>query len=192
MNYKHVKQYVTGLLGGLDARLSYHGKSHTLNDVLPAAILMSRQFGLKESDEILLKTAVLFHDVGYLIQSDNNEAIGADIAQMGLPEYGYDEAQITVITELIMVTAMPQQPKTLMQKIICDADLDSLWRPDFLEVSQGLLKELNSLGGNISERNWWLRQVEFLKNHNYFCHDKENLKRKGKQRNIEALKYLTE
>ncbi len=180
------------LLGGLDARLSYHGKSHTLNDVLPAATLMSGQFGLKENDEILLKTAMLFHDVGYLIQSENNEAIGADMAQMGLPEYGYDEAQITVITELIMVTAMPQQPKTLMKKIICDADLDSLWRPDYLEVSKGLLKELNSLGGNISDRNWWLRQEEFLQNHDYFCPDKENFKHQGKQRNIEKLKHITE
>ena len=103
------------------------------------------------------------------------------MAQLALSEYGYDEAQITVIAELIMVTAMPQQPKTLMQKIICDADLDSLWRPDYLEVSQCLLKELNSFGGNISERSWWLRQVEFLQNHNYFCPDKENLKQQGKQ-----------
>ena len=42
---------------------------------------------VKPEDFFILKTAVLFHDMGYIDQYENNEKIGAKYAQKFLPEY---------------------------------------------------------------------------------------------------------
>ena len=86
----------------------------------------------------ILKTAVLFHDMGYIDQYNDNEIFGVKYAEKILPKYNFSKSQIKKISNLISATKVPQNPKNKLEKIICDADLDYLGRVDFLEISDSL------------------------------------------------------
>ena len=187
MNYEDAKKQVEELLHKLSDELTYHNAEHTLCDVLSASIYLAKNKKLGEEDLILLKTAVLFHDLGYLKQYDDNESIGALMAEEALPQYGYNHDQIAVIKDLILATKLPQAPSTLLEKIICDADLDSLHRTDFLAQGEKLKHEISIYKDDVNDDEWLNIQLLFLKNHTYFTDVDLELRNKGKLMNISLL-----
>ena len=171
----------------LSPKLTYHNAWHTTGDVLPAAICFASKLNVNQDDLTVLKTAILFHDLGYLQQYDNNESIGAKMAEDILPQYEYSYEQIVKITRLILATQVPQKPTTLLEKIICDADLDSLHRDDFIERGRVLLAEFAIFQNNIKEFDWLDIQLEFIKNHTYHLDVDINSRNAGKLENILLL-----
>lgn len=73
--------------------LKYHSYHHVL-DVLDAAVNLSQLEGITDIDCLLLKTAVLYHDAGFIKQTNEHEKIGCEIAQETLPEFGYTAEEI--------------------------------------------------------------------------------------------------
>ncbi len=167
--------------------LYYHNLKHTIDVGIQAEIL-GRGEGITDEEMLLLKTAALFHDSGQSIQTNGHELIGTKIASEILPKFGYSQEQITAINEIIMATKLPPEPKTLLQNIICDADLDYLGRSDFIPVSNMLYKELHeqNLIGSIND--WNKLQVKFLTIHQYFTETGNKLREVNKQTQIERLK----
>ena len=167
--------------------LHYHNLKHTIDVGIQAEIL-GRGEGISDEEMILLKTAALFHDSGQTIQTRDHELIGTQIAENILPKFGYSLEQIAEIQEIIMATKLPPQPKTLLQRIICDADLDYLGRSDFIPVSNTLYKELHeqNLIGSIND--WNKLQIKFLTPHQYFTETANKLREVNKQTQIERLK----
>ena len=98
--------------------------------------------GISAAETLLLRTAALYHDLGYLVRYRDNEIIATALAATTLPHFGYTPEQIYAINEMIMATHMPQTPHNLLQALLCDADLDPLGREDFLEVNRRLRLEL--------------------------------------------------
>ncbi len=171
--------------------LYYHNLKHTI-DVGIQAELLGRGEGISDEDMLLLKTAALFHDSGQTIQTREHELIGTGIAKEILPKFGYTTGQIDAINEIIMATKLPPQPKTLLQKIICDADLDYLGRSDFIPVSNTLYKELHEQNLIGSMNDWNKLQIKFLSIHQYFTETGNKLREVNKQTQIERLKSLIE
>ncbi len=169
--------------------LYYHNLKHTI-DVIIQAELIGRGEGISDEEMLLLKTAALFHDAGQIIQSKGHEHYSAQIAREILPKFGYTQNQIDVICDIILATELPPKPKTLLQKILCDADLDYLGRSDFIPVSNTLYKELHeqNLIGSIDE--WNDLQIKFLTAHQYFTDTANRLREVNKQTQIERLKKL--
>lgn len=165
----------------------YHSLAHTRNDVLPAAELLARLEEVQGDDLLCLVTAVCFHDVGYIDRPEDHEARSIEIATEVLPRFGYSAAQIALICTLILATRLPNNPQTLLEKIIADADMDSLGREDFLSAGLHLRHELEGLGNKSADSEWYQRQLEFLQNHTYFTEAARQLRGPGKQRNIEAV-----
>ncbi|OFX28939.1 MAG: hypothetical protein A2X08_10570 [Bacteroidetes bacterium GWA2_32_17] len=167
--------------------LYYHNLKHTIDVGIQVEIL-GRGENITDEEMLLLKTAALFHDSGQSIQTNGHELIGTKIASDILPKFGYSSEQITVINEIIMATKLPPEPKTLLQNIICDADLDYLGRSDFIPVSNMLYKELHeqNLIGSIND--WNKLQVKFLSIHQYFTETGNKLREVNKQTQIERLK----
>lgn len=167
--------------------LHYHNLKHTI-DVGIQAELLGQGEGISDEEMLLLKTAALFHDSGQTIQTRDHELIGTRIASSILPKFGYSNEQIAEIQQIIMATKLPPQPKTLLQKIICDADLDYLGRSDFIPVSNTLYKELHeqNLIGSIND--WNKLQIKFLTPHQYFTETANKLREVNKQTQIERLK----
>jgi len=108
---------------GLPTNLYYHNLKHTV-DVYTQVELIGRAEGVDHEEMLLLRTAALFHDAGHLIDYDTHEEMAVKLAREILPEYQYSDEQINLISELIMSTKLPPQPKSLLEEIMCDADLD--------------------------------------------------------------------
>jgi len=167
--------------------LCYHNLKHTIDVGIQSEIL-GREEGISDEEMLLLKTAALFHDSGQTIQTCDHEMLGTGIASEILPKFGYTPEQITAISEIIMATKLPPQPKSLLQKIICDADLDYLGRSDFIPVSNMLYKELHEQNLIDSINDWNKLQIKFLTNHQYFTKTANILREVNKQTQIERLK----
>jgi uncharacterized protein len=190
-NFKRAKFYVFERLGAeLPDDLPYHGIHHTRDDVLPAAERLAALAELRDEDELLLRTAVLYHDVGYIERYDQNEPVGARVAAQTLPDFGYSPAQIAVIRGIILATRMPQAPRTMLQSLMCDADLDSLGRDDYLEISHRLRDELALHGLAMPLTAWYKRQHTFLSQHTFFTEAARMLRRTKKLENIVLLERL--
>ena len=169
--------------------LFYHNVKHTV-DVVTEVELMGWAEGCSDEELLLLKTAGLFHDAGHTVGYNNHEQFGTELVKEFLPEYNYTEEQIEIINGIIMATKMPPQPKTLLQRIICDADLDYLGRSDFIPVSNTLYDELKAQNMVGSLNDWDKLQVKFISGHQYFTKTAQSLREVNKQKQIERIQSL--
>jgi uncharacterized protein len=189
IHFEAIKEHVLSRLErGLSPKLYYHGIHHTRDDVLPAAIRLARLAKIGEKDFLLIETAALYHDIGYLETYREHEAAGARIASEELPQLGYTPEQVQKIADMIMATRMPQTPRTDLEMLICDADLDSLGRDDFFVTSHSLRLELIEMGIYTSVREWYTRQLNFLQGHRYHSAVGRELREEGKQKIIRELR----
>ena len=174
----------------LPPTLFYHSLAHTRDDVAPAAERLAASECVIGEALLLLRTAAYFHDVGFVVQRLNHEAIGAQMAAHVLPRFGYGQAHIQIITDLIMITKLPQMPHTRLERIIADADLDVLGREDFLVRNQALRDELAASGVSTADEAWYSSQLQFLQTHHYFTASARSTRDAQKQENIAALTRL--
>ena len=173
----------------LPSYLYYHNVKHTV-DVVTEVELIGWAEGCTDEEILLLKTAGLFHDAGHTIAYDNHEYYGTQMALEFLPRYNYTPEQIEKINGIIMATKLPPQPKDLLQKIICDSDLDYLGRSDFVPVSNTLYDELKAQNKIGSLNDWNKLQVKFISMHQYFTKTAQSLREVNKQLQIERIQSL--
>lgn len=173
----------------LPSYLYYHDVRHTI-DVVNQAELIGIGEGVDDESILILKTAALYHDVGHTIGYDNHEFFGTQIAREMLPGYNYTPEQIDTICDVIMATKMPPNPQTLLQKIMCDSDLDYLGRRDFIGVSDTLYKELKEQNKIGSLNDWNKLQVKFLEHHHFYTETSKRLREVNKQNQIDRIQEL--
>lgn len=166
----HVQEAIDHILGRLDREIAptlfYHGPHHT-RDVMVALEPLAAAEGITGEDLDLLRVAAAYHDCGFLIDHRDHERIGCEIARGVLPGLGFSEQQIRVVEGMIMATKVPQQPKNLLEEVLCDADLDYLGRADVQPIADSLFEELKALQ-IVSDLETWNRiQVKFLSGHAY-------------------------
>jgi HD superfamily phosphodiesterase len=151
----------------LSSSLLYHNVEHTL-DVLDVAMKIAEDEQISADDIKLLRIAVLFHDAGFIDVYQNHEEMGCEMARESLPKFGFTKMQIDIICQMIESTMIPQRPKTILDQIIADADLDYLGRDDVYVIAQKLHNEMY-LHNLLSDENKWIPfQIKFLKQHHYF------------------------
>lgn len=190
MDHRAAKAYILDQLRRhLPEDRRYHSLAHTL-DVYAVAIDIGEKEGIGEEDMVLLKTAALFHDCGFLRQKDEHERVGCEIMREALPQFGYGEEHLDRMCAMIMATRIPQSPKDLLSRILCDADLDYLGRPDFFTIGDDLFREMIAYGRVRTEREWNELQVEFLTAHRYFTATNQRDREPGKQAHLAAVRRL--
>jgi adenylate cyclase len=190
MQFTDIQEYILNKLEKeLPSHLYYHNVKHTV-DVVTQAELIGLGEGVSDEDILLLKTAALFHDAGHTIGYDNHEENGAIMAQKVLPDFKYTDKQIETICNIIKATQLPPTPKTLLEKIMCDADLDYLGRSDFIPVSNTLYEELREQNKIGSFNDWNKLQIKFLSGHQFFTETAKNLREVNKQKQIERIKEM--
>ncbi len=173
----------------LPRHLYYHDVKHTI-DVVTEVELIGWAEGVSEEEVLLLKTAALYHDSGHIKGYDNHEYHGCQLAREYLPGYNFSPDQIEKICDLIMATKMPPNPKNLLEKIMCDSDLDYLGRSDFIPVSNSLYEELREQNKINSFEEWNKLQVKFISAHQYYTKTARNLREVNKQKQIERIKGI--
>ncbi len=189
MEFSEAKEYmVKRLVKELSKDLYYHGSHHTL-DVVKSIAILAKEEGITGEDYYLLLTAGYFHDAGFLYKYENNEEIGAKIAQQVLPELGYTDEQIDVVVGIILATSSKIEPQTILQKIMCDADHDYFGRNDYDKVAVTLRKELAEFESRFTDKEWLQLQINYLEQkHRYYTSTSETLRAPIKNARIQQLK----
>jgi uncharacterized membrane-anchored protein YitT (DUF2179 family) len=150
---------------------------------------LAHQEKVSEHEMDLLLTAALFHDSGFLETYEGHEEVSCHIAKRILPLFGYEKGDIDQICSLILSTRMPQQPSSLLERILCDADLSYLGTDNYIPVADHLYHELQYVGLLKNKNDWIKQQVEFLESHHYFTETADRtLSAKQKQNLTELLK----
>jgi hypothetical protein len=91
---------------------------------------------------------------------------------------------------MIFATRMPQSPRTPLEQLLADADLDVLGRTDFLARNHDLRTELASCGVQVDDAAWYAEQISFLQSHHYWTAAMRQLRDQQKRQNIIALQTL--
>lgn len=173
--------------------ITYHSPVHTLEEVLPAVDRMILAEGVANADDqLLLRTAALFHDLGYTSAHHEHEMVSAQIAARELPGLGYTPQQVEAVQVMIMATRLPQSPHGLLQEILADADLDVLGSAVFFERNVDLRQEVDFFHGAVNDLVWYTNQIKFLRDHRYFTRSTRELRDPGKQKNLQELIRLQE
>jgi HD superfamily phosphodiesterase len=191
MDYRAAKQFILAKLREeLSDQLKYHGLHHTL-DVLKMSAEICDSEGVSEHDTVLVKTAALFHDAGFIKNKHaGHEVEGCLLVREHLPKFGYKPDDIERICGMIMATKIPQSPSNLLEEILCDADLDYLGRADFYTIGNSLFQELQSYHLIGDEQSWNRLQVSFLSAHRFHTQRNKTLREPVKQRYLESLHEL--
>jgi uncharacterized protein len=188
MSIRKLKDFITiKLKQELPAKLSYHGLHHTI-DVLNVCNQYIRRMKIKAHDAHLLRSAALLHDVGILWTYNGHEEEGVKYANQILPSYGYSKKDIDKIAGMIMATKIPQRPKTQLEKILCDSDLDYLGTDEFYTIGDTLKKEFISYKIIKNAVEWDRLQVNFLSKHHYHTLFAKKHRAAKKQEYIQEIK----
>ena len=170
----------------LPLHIHYHTIDHTL-DVYDRANYIASREGIVGLDLKLLLIAALYHDAGYLKQSEDHEQISCQMVRTDLPLFNYSIDEIEKICTLIMATKIPQNPKSHLEEIMADADLDYLGREDFFTIGDKLYLEFLELGKITTREEWNIMQINFLQQHHFFTTTAIKLRQTTKEKNLKIL-----
>jgi len=188
-DFEQAKHYALERLAReLPPSLFYHSVIHTRDEVVPAVEQLAAVEGITGEALLLLQTAAYFHDIGFIECYTGHEAAGVRIAAAALPRFGYAPAHLAVIGEIILTTRLPQSPRTRLEEIMADADLDLLGREAFWTRNYDLRAELAALGRQTTDDAWLRGQLKFIQSHRYFTAAARALRDAGKQKNAQALR----
>jgi uncharacterized protein len=186
-DFEIIHKHVFDTMQALNPLLTYHCIAHT-TDVIEQATRIAMDEGVNHKELYLLKIAALYHDSGFLEIYFGHEEKGSELFLRDADRFKFSESEKKMVVDLIMATKMPQEPKNLLQKIICDADLDYLGRRDFFNISESLKTEFLNYKIITNENEWHQLQLSFLENHKYHTNSSRLLRQPVKKANIATLK----
>lgn len=167
--------------------LTYHDWKHT-EHVIQMAEYIGHEENISEEDILLIKTAALFHDAGFINSiSDGHEEASIQLAKEKLPQFGYTKNEIEIIERMILATAIPQEPKTKLECVIADADLEYLGTDTFERIGTNLYLEIKHTNPNLTMTEWNEIQIKFLQNHHYHTSYCIQYREPIKQKNLNSL-----
>ena len=187
-----VKNDVTALLTTkLDPRFVFHNLAHTMQ-VAEAVEGIATFYQFSEEEKAILIIAAWFHDTGFTTgRIEGHEAESIRIAESFLLKHSIRQPVIAKVSACILATKMPQHPLSGMDKVICDADLFHLGSNNFKERTELLRQELQAYyDTEITEKEWDLNNIEFLKSHHYFTGYCQQMLEPVKQQRIMKLEKV--
>lgn len=182
-----MQQMASARLHQLDSRLTYHNKAHTM-DVLIQSERIARKEGVGKNDILLLKVAVLYHDCGFLKTYRKHEELSCSMFLEDAVKFDLTRQEEESIIAMILATKVPQQPQSLLEQVICDADLDYLGRDDFFVISDDLRKEFLTFQIIKNDEEWDALQFNFLCSHHYHTATSKREREMAKKQNMTRVR----
>jgi predicted metal-dependent HD superfamily phosphohydrolase len=168
----------------------FHNLAHT-RDVVAAAQEIGNHIDLTEDEMESAIIAAWLHDIGYLEGEGDHEKKAAEKSKELLLSWGAPHRKVLEVAEAILSTKIPQQPKSIVSKVICDADLFHLSTEGCTEQSDKLREEWQKVGKrSMTDKEWLKQNLEFLENHHYQTPYGQTILQEGKKRNIKKIRKL--
>lgn len=182
-------QYVLSYIGQkLPESYCYHNHVHVIN-MINAINEIAEGMKLTDHERYILLTAGWFHDIGYIWQIEEHEAVGACLAEVFLTDKKVDRIDIDEVKRCIMATRYPQKPTSVLEQVIGDADMIHLGQKDFF-TKTALVREEWSLTRQkkYSDAEWYQSNLDFMNQHAFhtgYCKKKYNSQKEKNIRQIE-------
>lgn len=184
-------QFVTDLLiGKLPKELVFHNLHHTMN-VVRGVRRISRKLGMTAVQREILVLAAWFHDVGFIDAYHGHEEVSKSIAATFLRNHNYPLEKLEEVLFCIDATKMPQNPKGLLQEVMCDADLYHLALPEYCHIQKLLLEEWRVvLEKDCSDTEWTNENLDFIRQHQFWTSYGQTELSKEKRLNIDRCELI--
>ncbi|CAN5245528.1 hypothetical protein BH09BAC1_BH09BAC1_04240 [soil metagenome] len=183
-----VEAYVTAFMKNLPEGLHFHNLAHT-QEVAAAAVEIGTYLQLTDAEMEIVHIAAWFHDCGYCITYMGHEHEGALIAEKFLRAKGYGDDKIAQVVACINATRFPQKPQTLVEEVICDADLYHFSRSDYNLHQAALRNEWNLIfEKQYTDEEWDRMNYEMIQRHSYFTAYGKEVLEVWKHANLQLLK----
>lgn len=188
MQFEKLKIFILDRLHKeLPHTLTYHNPHHT-EEVLQHAHELGKDEELKEHEMLILQTAALMHDTGFLISTTEHELASCKLTREYLPEYGYNIDQVERICSIIMTTKIPQSAFDKLTQVLCDADLYYLGTNNYHIYANRLFREMKHYQPGLTEENWRIIEKNFMESHEYFTDSAKKKLNAVKKQNVKNVK----
>ncbi|NOY38212.1 MAG: HD domain-containing protein [Chlorobi bacterium] len=192
LRLQDLEEYVvTRMEEEIPHNLAFHNIKHTIQ-VYTIVELLGRAEGVSDEAMLLLRTAALLYDLGYLTKPDNHLEASCDYAFDLLPKYQYGEEQIKEVCKLISSTKHPYNPETLLQKIICDANYNYLGRVDFADAAALLWQEEKSRNQALTFTEWKKKMRILINKYEYHTETARKLRNVDKSEQLSLIRDMKE
>ncbi|MBX2991538.1 MAG: HD domain-containing protein [Bacteroidetes bacterium] len=174
----------------LPAWAVYHNLLHT-QQIVRAAEELAEGCKLSKSDTETVLLSAWFHDAGYVDAIEGHEGKSVEIATKFLDEKNYPAEKIEIVANCIRATKIPQSPKTLLEEIVCDADMSHLGKKRFFERSDLLRMEMELRTGTMfTDLEWIQRNVDFASAGRFFTQYARREWEGRRQKNLVTLQEM--
>ena len=171
----------------LPESIEFHTIEHA-KCVVDNAVFIGENSGLTKDEINIVKLCAWFHDTGYILKTEGHEAESAKIAGEFLTSKGVDEEIISQVKNSILATRVPQQPETLISKVLCDADLMHLSEDNYFERIEKMREEwVNISKKKISKRKFHSKSVKFFQTHEFHTDFAKKELQPKKAKNLQLL-----
>lgn len=165
----------------------FHDFQHT-KEVVEATAQIAAGYELSEKILELLALAAWFHDIGYIEGAEGHEERSSRYARAFLETHHFSEEDIVMVVDCILSTKIDARPDTLLEKILCDADLSHLGGKMYWEHCTRLRQELFLTQNIVMSENEWVNfELDFITGHQYYTEVAHELFDKRKQKHIRQL-----
>lgn len=192
---KAASQFAKSIFEEFDRpNLQYHDLEHT-KSVVSKCKEIAENYSLTDEEQYILITSAWLHDIGYYINNNgaNHEIEGVKVAMEYLLENEMDTFVVESVKGCIMATKIPQSPNTLLQEIICDADLFHLGTNEFMERQRLLKQEMEFFKKTDIDKVVWLNDtIQLMETHEFHTSYCKALLSKTKLKNLKKLKEKLE
>jgi len=171
----------------LPTQYVYHNLKHT-KDVYTQVELIGRAENITMEEMLLLRTAALLHDLGFIATYQNPELKSIEACREILPRFKYSGEQIIAICNLILCTRKNTLANNKLEEILIDANNDYLGRIDYMSVILNLYHETKIYNNNKTEEDWLLEQIKILETHEFYSDIARKLREVPKKEQIDKIK----
>lgn len=165
---KKAEKAATNIIISLPETMVYHNLNHTI-EVVKAADKIGTYANLSDDEKEILLLSAWFHDTGFKFNYDNHEEKSIEIVKEFLEQNNYPEEKSEKVVSCILCTKTEQEPKTLTERVMSDADFIHLSKNSYFDKLLLLKSELEGMKGNkISDSDWFQKNLDFLKSQQYY------------------------
>lgn len=167
----------------------YHNLNHT-KQVVKNAKEIASNCDLTENEIEIIMLSAWFHDTGFINKYEDHESESVKIAEEFLFQNNYNKKRIIKIKDCIKKTNINFIPKTKLEKILCEADLLYLSKPNFIPQANLLRKEWENIGIKYSDKNWLELNINFMRSRPLFTKYGKEKYSEQRKKNIKKLELL--
>ena len=160
-------EVIEKLISDLPQNLYFHNVER-VKELINLVDLYSRAEEMCDEDKLVVKTAAMLADVGYIHSYDEHEERSIEFAKDFLSRFKYNQEQIDKICSLIDISKQNRKPQNKLEEILLDAEMNYLSRADFVSLNEQLFNEQLEHGKIDTKEDWIKMQVVLLSNHKYY------------------------